>query len=176
MIVTGVGSSKSLTEEGSNRITEVATLMNKLGWTLRSGGANGADTAFENCFTKKEIYLPWKGFNGNSSSFYNVSNEAFSIAKDVHPFYFKLSVGAKKLHARNCYQVLGYYLDKPSDILVCWTKDKCVSEETSSISTGGTRTAIVLADRNNVPVYNLNIDEHYIQLKKWLEGLIDGNN
>lgn len=38
---------------------------------LRSGAADGADTAFEDgCDIysgPKEIYLPWKGFNGNGS-------------------------------------------------------------------------------------------------------------
>ena len=38
------------------------------GYVLRSGGASGADTAFEQgCDLHegmKEIYLPWKGFSG----------------------------------------------------------------------------------------------------------------
>lgn len=42
------------------------------GFTLRSGGAGGADLACEEQVpeTGKEIFLPWKGFNGSSSRFY----------------------------------------------------------------------------------------------------------
>jgi len=41
-----------------------ATRLELLGYTLRSGGANGADTAFEEGCCRKELYLPWPGFNG----------------------------------------------------------------------------------------------------------------
>jgi len=54
------------------------------GFILRSGHADGADLAFEKgCDTvngKKEIYLPWKGFNGSDSKLYNLSKEAYEIA------------------------------------------------------------------------------------------------
>ena len=43
---------------------------------LRSGGAGGADTAFEDgADWRKEVYLPWKGFNGNESKLYIGSGE-----------------------------------------------------------------------------------------------------
>ena len=44
------------------------------GYMLRSGGANGVDSAFEKGCVKvngeKEIYLPWKEFNNNNSPLY----------------------------------------------------------------------------------------------------------
>ncbi|NYZ25158.1 hypothetical protein HND93_36125, partial [Azospirillum sp. ROY-1-1-2] len=40
----------------------------QLGWVLRSGGAVGADQAFERGCDRvggrKEIFLPWPGFDG----------------------------------------------------------------------------------------------------------------
>lgn len=169
MIITGVGS-RHITDEGKNRIIEVCKYLNNSNNIIRSGGADGSDTIFEenlnNCI--KEIFLPWKGFNNNPSPYYNMINEAYSLASTIHPYYFRLKTGSKKLHARNMCQVLGYNLDKPSDILICWTKDGCYNEHSSTIDTGGTRSAIVLADRYNIPIYNLNIDEHYNFLINYL--------
>ena len=174
MIITGVGNCR-ITEEGIRRIKEVSEYFNKLGYTLRSGGAEGADSAFESVFDKKEIYLPWKNFNNNDSQYYNLSNEVYALAATVHPYFYRMRFGAKKLHSRNCYQVLGYNLDRPSDVLVCWTRDGAYNEESSSVEhTGGTRTAIVLADRYKVPIYNLNIDTHYDSLLKWLRSQCEG--
>lgn len=69
MFYTGVGS-----RETPNDVMKVmykfAQKMALHGAVLRSGGADGADTAFEwGCDKKqgmKEIYLPWNGFNGRS--------------------------------------------------------------------------------------------------------------
>lgn len=114
---------------------------------LRSGGAPGADTAFEaGVKFRKEIYLPWKGFNRSPSSLFRTTQEAMDLAKSIHPAWSKCSDEAKLLHTRNCYQVLGDDLKTPSSFLLCWTKD--------GEDVGGTRTAIVLARQNNIPVYN----------------------
>lgn len=123
-------------------------------WTLRSGGADGADFAFEiGCDEgsgTKEIYLPWKGFNNSTSSLYSPMQAAFDLAATIHPVWNKLTIGAKKLHARNCHQVLGLNLDTPSSLLICWTKD--------GKEVGGTATAIKLAKQYNVRVINLAIE------------------
>lgn len=162
--VTGVGS-REITEKYKNRIIEIAKLLDKAGYTLRSGGAEGSDTLFEENMSKKKIYLPWKNFNGNNSKRYMITKEALELASEIHPAFQYLSQGAQKLHARNCYQVLGYKLNHPSEMVVCYTKDGCNSEASSTKHTGGTRTAIVLADRNNIPIYNLKNDADYETIK-----------
>jgi hypothetical protein len=49
-------------------ITAVAKVLAERGYILRSGGAEGADTAFEKGAGKAtEIFLPWRGFNQNDS-------------------------------------------------------------------------------------------------------------
>lgn len=120
------------------------------GYTLRSGGATGSDLAFENgCDAVdglKEIYLPVLGFNGSTSSLIP-NSEAFKIAESIHPAWHLCSSFAKKAHARNVHQVLGVDLKTPSDFLVCWTR--------GGKATGGTATAINLAEMKGVPVYNL---------------------
>ncbi len=92
------------------------------GYTLRSGGADGADSAFEQgckfANGKMEIYLPWKGFNKNTSSLYNIPERAYEISKEVHPAWNRLREPVKKLMARNAMQVLGETLDKKTSLVV----------------------------------------------------------
>lgn len=165
--VTGIGS-REVTEKYKERVIEIAKLLDAAGYTLRSGGADGCDTLFEENMSRKKIYLPWKNFNKNKSRRYMITPEAIALASEVHPAFQYLSQGAQKLHARNCYQVLGYKLNHPSEMVVCYTKDGCNSEASSTKRTGGTRTAIVIADRNNIPVYNLKNDADYEAVKERL--------
>lgn len=158
---TGVGS-RETPGDIYDKIVSISSILAKKQYILRSGGANGADSAFEyGCYKEngqKEIYLPWRGFNNNNSNLYNVSKEALELAAVIHPAWRNLSQAGKKLHARNCYQVLGQNLDTPSDFLICWTKN--------GLEIGGTRTAIVLAKKYNIPVYNLAITENLTLLEK----------
>lgn len=167
LIVTGVGS-RNISDEGAFRVKEIASLLNEQGAVLRSGGAEGADTIFEESFERKEIFLPWKNFNNNCSLYTAPRKEAYEIVSKIHPKYFALSLGAKKLHARNVHQVLGFDLNSPSDLCVCWTKDSVSSLDEISVKTGGTATAIRLALINNIPVFNLKNDLHFEVLKTWL--------
>lgn len=146
---TGIGS-RETPENILNYMTYLASELEKRKYILRSGGADGADSAFEDGvqeFYMAEIYLPWRNFNNNNSPLYNISDEAMSMAKKYHPRWNHLSQGAKKLHSRNCYQVLGYYLTIPSNFIICWTKDGKVS--------GGTGQALRIAIDNDIPIYNL---------------------
>jgi hypothetical protein len=144
---TGVGSRKTPTTI-LNIMQEIAVILYKRNFILRSGGANGADKAFESGAAHlKMIYLPWKGFNNSESILYTVDNEALSIAKQIHPAWERCSSYAKLLHGRNVYQVLGQNLNVRSKFIICWTKN--------GILTGGTATAIRLGIKNDIPVYNL---------------------
>jgi hypothetical protein len=152
---------------------ELAQALASAGWTLRSGGAEGADSAFAAGALAKapalaEIYLPWRGFNGSASTRFGVSEQALAMARTVHPAWDRLSVAARKLHARNCYQVLGAQLDAPSRFLVCWTADGCEDAASRSARTGGTATAIVLAERHGVARFNLGRPGRGAALREWL--------
>jgi len=140
-------------------MTKIATKLQKDGFTLRSGGAFGADTAFSRGCNIKQIFIPWGDYNNHPMSF-QIPYEAFSIAKIFHPGWDRLSDGAKKLMARNVMQVLGPDLNTPSNFVICWTKDGCINEDERSNKTGGTGQAIAIASRYGIPVFNLARPEH----------------
>lgn len=152
MFYTGIGS-RQTPEEIQWQMMHIAEDLAALGFILRSGGADGADTAFEiGCDRKngtKEIYLPWEGFNHRKGLVLN-EYAAEKMASMLHPAWHNCNDSAKKLHTRNVYQVLGQDLATPSRFVVCWTKQGRVE--------GGTATAIRLAISQGIPVFNLGSD------------------
>ena len=153
---TGVGSRKT-PPEVMEQITGIAQWLSQKGMTLRSGGADGADTAFESGSMSSDVFT------------HDLSTEAAeAIAARFHPAWNKLGDRAKKLHGRNAFQVLGGQLDKPSDFVICWTPDGCVTHSQRSIKTGGTGTAISIATFYGIPVFNLNDPISKTGLKQFL--------
>src|SRR5690606_25414882 len=112
----GIGP-RNASPQSLKRCTRFATLLAKNGIMLRSGGADGLDRAFEEgCDLgggSKEIFLPWKGFNGNTSELYTPSEEAYEIAAKYHPRWGSLKEIVRKLMARNSHQILGPDLKSP---------------------------------------------------------------
>lgn len=167
----GIGS-RNTPKHIMEEMAKIATKLEKKGYTLRSGGAGGADLAFESGVEKlKEIYLPWRGFNNSNSNFYNISKEALDTVEKYHPneTYMKRSV--KNLMARNAYQVLGEDLNTPVDFVICWTPDGAESDKERNQKTGGTGQAISIADDNNIRVYNIENESSYEELIKMIDTL-----
>jgi len=158
---TGIGS-RETPKEILTIMTEFAKIMDKKGYILRSGGANGADLAFEKGANHKEIFLPWKDFNKSTSKLYNINEKSFLIAEKIIPHWNNLSKGAKKLHARNIHQILGLNLDKKSKFVICYTKD--------GKDVGGTATAIKLARKLNIKIINLGDKIQLENIKKLIQG------
>lgn len=131
-------------------MTKIARWLDRRDYVLRSGGADGADTAFAKGSTHKEIFLPWEGFNGSWGSPVvdpAIWTRAEQIASNFHPAWDRCSPAARKLHTRNVYQVLGADLKTPSRFVVCWTKDGKAS--------GGTGQALRIAEASRIPIFNL---------------------
>lgn len=156
----------------------------------RSGGADGADSCLEEgvkAFQSKmtlaptlssefmEIYLPWKDFNGRDSSmsgYYTLpwmdnKYEAEKIASEIHPAWDKCSQGAKKLHSRNVYQLLGQDLNTPSRFVLCWAKPKDKDRKTEHVQ-GGTATAVKLGIDNGVEIINLYWEDQRKRVEEWV--------
>lgn len=149
----------------------VAIYLGNKGFVLRSGGANGADKAFEDGCDgvkgHKEIYLPWSGFEGSNSNLIVKDEMAFEIAKQYHPYWHNLSQGARKLQARNSHQVLGKDLNTPSAFIICWTKN--------GSSSGGTGQAIRIAKHYNIPVFDAGKYKDMTELKKELKTFLSSH-
>lgn len=159
MIYTGIGS-RTAPLPILSLMTDISYIFALNGWTLRSGGAQGADKAFENGYDAyfknsqvkppaegKEIYLPWRGFNNNQSQYFTVGDKAIELARKFHPIGDRLNGVALKFHARNGYQILGPQLDHPTDVVICWTK--------FGEPIGGTGQALRLAKHFDIPIFNL---------------------
>lgn len=144
----------------------LARMLADSGWILRSGGAPGADTAFERGVQSQEhgdmdIFLPWDGFNGRKEEvihrfldstesvtrIYTVPPYNDSLVRLYHSGFRMLSDPERKLMSRNSYQVLGGDLKTPSQVVFCYTMDGKAS--------GGTGQAIRIARDNKIPVINL---------------------
>jgi hypothetical protein len=149
-------------------MTQIAIKLEERGYVLRSGGADGADTAFSHGAKNKEVFVPWDGFNGIKLE-HPIPDEAFNIAKFYHPAYDVLSQGVKKLMARNTMQLLGPKLREKSEFVVCWTKDGCSSSLERTKNTGGTGQAIHIASELGVPVFNLSREDHRARIDRFLE-------
>jgi hypothetical protein len=164
-------------------------------WCLRSGHADGADRAFEyGCDRtngRKEIWLPWDGFNGapkwedtNGWTHVIASDRDVEIAAQFHPAWNRCSRAGKLMHTRNVGQILGRwiqpvpsendpdpdygggayepYRQSPSEFVICWTKDGKAS--------GGTGQAIRIAKAYGIPVRNLHDPETREAVERFLRG------
>ncbi len=168
----GIGS-RQTPKEIQKLMTDIAMEMARRGWALRSGGADGADMAFELGAKLAEgsstIYLPWETFNHESRIRhlgYSRSREtlvvqptkaAESIAASNHPAWQHCSSAAKLLHMRNVYQVMGHDLNTQSQLIICWTRN--------ASGNGGTGQAIRIARKLNIPVFDLADPAHLADVK-----------
>jgi hypothetical protein len=143
-------------------MVEVGKFLALKGYVLRSGGANGADKAFEQgcdqAQGQKEIYLPWKGFNDNPSELHlkspalnKIKDKAFELASHYHPAWDQLNYGARCLMARNGMQVLGQDLNTPVEFVICWNL--------GGFSHGGTSQALRIAQDWKIPIFMLSKKE-----------------
>lgn len=153
-------------------LRELVRRLAKAGWVGRSGGADGADSTLEEGLAwyldkvyDMEVYLPWEGFNGRNGAnrgYINASKlsnfpQATDIAEQTHPAWDKCSRGARALHSRNVYQVLGLDLNTPSTFLLCWAIP--------------TNTAVQLAKKHGaevINIYGMSFEEALESISKYI--------
>lgn len=154
----GIGSRETPEDIGVKQ-RKIARALATYGIILRSGGADGADSNFEEGYIdvngKMEIWLPWKGFNGRKGNKYLPTPKHYAVAMTLHPAWVYLKRGPQALHARNVGQVAGMDTETPVAFVLCWTKDGAQTEKEVTRDTGGTGTAIRLASRMGIPVINM---------------------
>jgi len=133
-----------------------------------------------------KAYLPRRPFNGHTDGIFVQNQETLARARQLlidHkiydyrpgskiPRFITLEGEARKklseqevmladFHTRNVFQILEETLDKPVKMVVCWTPDGATTlDEYQMGVTGGTGIAIALASALNIPVFNLNRQDH----------------
>jgi hypothetical protein len=150
MTYAGIGS-RETPKEVMDQMTELAKELESRGYTLRSGGAQGADTAFERGATSKKEIFP----GGQKAG-----EREMKIAREIHPNPQALDNSKNpafvwNLMARNTNQVFGKNLDTPVDFVIAYTQDGLTHYTKRSIKSGGTGQAIDMASRKGIPVINL---------------------
>lgn len=138
MIYAGIGS-RELPADQCSKITQIAKDLDAKGYTLRSGGAKGADSAFALGSSKKQI---WKANDATEAS--------IKLASTLHPAWGACNEYARQLHGRNMMIILGKTLDAPVDFVLCWTLDE---------ENGGTAMGLRLARQYSIEVINLQRQE-----------------
>ena len=151
----GIGS-RETPREIRREMTELASHLEELGYTLRSGNATGADQAFALGVKKNaQIWLPRKNFEREFQlskpdhdyrlvSGYDV--EAISSVDIFHPTPHALTERGREFMTRNYRQVIGDN-EPDSEFIICWTRE--------GKEAGGTAQAIRIAKKNKIPIINM---------------------
>lgn len=132
-------------------MVEIGKGLAERGWILRSGGAKGADSAFEQgcdlARGDKQIFLPFPNYNNNKSSLVHIPDAAFNLIDATWKDVRTRSNYVRQMFARNCQQILGPDLSEFSTLVVCWTPN--------GKNIGGTGRALQIAESVGIPVVNL---------------------
>lgn len=166
----GIGA-RATPPEMLNLMSRIANKLEGMGYILRSGGAAGADTAFERGVinaANRQIYLPGAQFNSRmagAGGYINAAQlpswqQALETVSQFHPAPERLSNFARALMARNAMQVLGGNLQEPAKMVVAWTPGGQI--------TGGTGQALRMAQAYGIPIRNLGNSETLANVKKFL--------
>lgn len=171
MFFAGVGSRETRIPSNCSFVKETAKnlsyILTKKSFILRSGGATGMDTYFENGVlnNRKEIYY------AKSLKEHKYKHEIFEIVKYFHPNFYATNEYSRMLLGRNLFQILGNDLDniKPIRFAILFTEDGCKSHNERTIKTGGTGQFISYADYFNIPIYNLGNEKDLILINEFIE-------
>lgn len=169
---TGIGS-RSTPPDILARMTVIAEILNELGFTLRSGGAKGADKAFEKGAQDKDVILPTDDLPKQA---YEIARKFYEpyILREFDRGWFATRPFTRRIMARNVLQILGRDLNSPSSFVICWTPDGCECEQDRTQTTGGTGQAIAIASSYQIEIYNLQNEQSWVRLQGLLKELASG--
>lgn len=132
------------------RMEVCAKRLREKDYVLRSGGAVGADYAWE------------LGSHGRNHILRatDATPEAIELASQYHDFWHNCDPYVRKLHGRNAMIVLGNNLDEPVRFVACWTQ--------GGHDVGGTGMAIRIAEAKRIPVFNFWEDDAEAKIKEFV--------
>ena len=145
------------------KIQYIAQVLADHGWGVRSGGARGADEVFDEFAGfrngKREVWLPWRGYNGIHVLNYpyktpdrGESRTYCRIAQDHHPAWERCNQERPRASHPERRNHIGYLgsrgtCNNKSRAVICWTPNGKV--------VGGTGMGIRIAKTYEIPVFNL---------------------
>jgi hypothetical protein len=145
----GIGSRKT-PDAVLKEMVNIASKLEERDYILRSGGAKGADSAFEGGVTdpkNKEIF-----------TVDDISDDSwtYEVASKLVPLNIKRSFATwkpytRKLIARNVMQILGRTQSLPVRFVICW----CPTNNYQDSSGGGTAYALRLAIQKDITIFNM---------------------
>lgn len=152
---------------------DLAQALGDLGWALSTGGADGADTAFQDGALRTDapitVHAPWPGYNGfrpgrESESDIDVvvprPDERLAgvpyvdLARRHHPLWGRCGRGARALFLRNVSILAGARRGDglvPPAFVLAWTANGLGTGRDA----GGTGHTLRLADALGIPAVNL---------------------
>lgn len=178
----GVGS-RETPEDIKELMRHLSLALYAKGYALSSGDAEGADRAFYEGAIKSphyyqlgaRIYLAWDGVFGRHHDpkefFFDASSfetwaTANTLAAEIHPAWNHCGRGARAMHSRNVYQVLGHTLTEPISALIYWAKPKGKDEQVSGGTNQALQTSIKFGIKNRINLYT---DEGMVRATKFLD-------
>ena len=193
MTYAGIGS-RETSIDIQKEMYKIAKELESLGYVGQSGGAPGADKAFEGAnqpwekedgtiagtkeFTKSKANVTkWARYSDgkNTSSKFVVfkasdsNDKVRNIAKEIHPKKQDLSdKDGLDLHARNTFQVFGKNLDTPVDFVLFYAEE----QKDSIRPKGGTGQAVEMARLKGIPTINM-ADKNW---REQLDNVLSKNN
>ncbi|AJF40874.1 DprA-like DNA recombination-mediator protein [Vibrio phage phi 3] len=161
------------------RIATIGKLLDRLGYTGRSGNAVGSDIEWDKHLQMLHI-LPHNGHRSSEGLPKRYHDNVNYVALEVCPLHIREQAlriirpiirnfddrpeSHRNLHLRNVFQPLGLDL-KDHARLTVYT----APETRYGTVAGGTRSAVMISRNYGIPTYNLRIDSQFYQLKEILE-------
>ena len=152
---------------------DIAETLGNLGWALSTGGADGADTAFQDGALRTDaaitVHAPWSGYNGFRPGRERASDidvvvprpherlrgvPYADLARRHHPFWGRCGRGARALFLRNVSILAGARNGDdlvPPAFVLAWTANGLGTGRDA----GGTGHTLRLADALGIPAVNL---------------------
>lgn len=152
-------------------VAELESLVKRieaLGYTTRTGGLDGVDSAVEKVSTKLELYLPWKGFAEKESKLYWNDDLAMQAAKKYSPVFDNLKPVVQAFLAKNARMVLGTKFDSNALFLLCWSDDGAEAKKDVTSRTGNVGHVILIANSIGIPIFNLGNEDTKQRLYNYL--------
>lgn len=150
------------------QMRQAALELEKLGYTMRCGGMDGMEDFIEKTVSRKEIHLPWKGFNDKDSKFTFTPNAAKELASKLQPGFEGLKPVIQTFLAKNVRMIMGKDLKSPAMFMIVWTEDGAETLQEKTVKTGNSGHAIAVACTVRIPVFNFGKPGAYDRLKRYL--------